>query len=172
VANSLSAFIRVNPRLKKTRPTNEILFCNLKREPRCGQHHFLASHRLVLFAFFVTATVAASTWIELSALSLAILAALPVARLAASRTIILRITAGGVLATTLPTTLFHALVSFSVVCHISPPFFRSMRIFRPSTNGRPLDGFINHHAKKKNQRNRASRRSDKTMVSIQTVQSA
>jgi hypothetical protein len=110
----------------------------------------------------------------LSALALAILTALLLATLlAAGCAIILRITARCLLATAYTGALFNTLISFSVVCHISPPLFlRSLRIVRPSTSGdhlpTPNQPSCRKEISMKAQRDAAVIR----LASIQTVQSA
>jgi hypothetical protein len=94
----------------------------------------LTSVLLVLSAFFVAAAVRAFGRIKVAAalaglLTLltalawlvAFLAALLTALLAARRTIVLRITTWRMLAATFAGSLFHTLISLSVVCHIDPP---------------------------------------------------
>jgi len=85
---------------------------------------------LVLSAFFVAAAVTAACRIKIAtglAGLLTLLTALArdisalLTPLATSRTIILRITSRRMLATTFASTLFHTLISVSVVCHIDPP---------------------------------------------------
>lgn len=78
-----------------------------------GTAPFLASGLFVLSAFFITAAVAASAGVEITAV-LSLL-------LAACGAIILWVTSRRVLTAAFASALLHALISLSIVCHMNPP---------------------------------------------------
>ena len=110
----------------------KILCQDLKRGPRVWTAPLekLASGLFVLAALFITATVAAFARIETSGLISArlVLALVPwlvharfVLAALACRAIILRVSARRMLSGAFTGTLFHSLISLSVVCHDSSP---------------------------------------------------
>jgi hypothetical protein len=95
----------------------------------------LAFGFFVLSAFFLSAAWLVSTLLATLMLAAAWLVS---TLLAAGRTVILRVTTGRLLTTAAAadvfTTLLHTLISFSVVCHVNPPFDRCFENFGPSEN--------------------------------------
>jgi hypothetical protein len=137
----------------------------------------------VLSAFFIAATVAALTWIKVAALaSLSVLLA-ALARLLATlfTTLITALTRGAIilrvpswrLMAGLTSSLFHSLISFSVVCHIhSSPLVFPELIVRPSQYGLARSFCFQPPCHTRKQRLHRVPIKSFPNLSIQTVQSA
>lgn len=79
----------------------------------------LTSGLLVLSAFFVASAISATGWIKVTLwlIALFILIGILITLLSACCAIVLRIASRRMLASAFACTLFHSLISFSIVCH-------------------------------------------------------